>query len=110
VVSTVRADDSVPVRDGSAQVRRNAMPRWDLCRLAGREHADVGSELGRIDLDYRVTFLAQYRGSLPAPVRGDLHERDPNPQVLNVRDDAGQVFLCAHDDGIGDGVIMGESG
>jgi len=63
-----------------------------------------------IHLDERIAFLAQQAGNRPVSFHRDTHKRDPHPKILNVCDDVRQVFLCAHDDGVGDGVVMGECG
>jgi hypothetical protein len=57
-----------------------------------------------------VALLAQRPGDRPIPVGSDVHEEDPHPEVLNLGDDAGQVFLGAGDDRIADRIVPGERG
>jgi hypothetical protein len=46
-------------------------------------------------------------GKGPVAVYGDVHQGDPQAQVLHVGDDLGQVLFRADDQRVGDGVVAG---
>ena len=79
-------------------------------RLGARDELHVGPELLAADLDDVVGFLAQRPGDGPVAVHGDVHQGDPQAQILHVGDDLGQVLFRADDQRIGDGVVAGQRG
>ena len=106
-----RADDrAVPVG------QRAGRGHGQLVGLLAAERVRSGHELGKgpqvpvANLDDVVAFLAEAAGNGPVAAHGDVHDRHPDAEILHVRDDLGQVFLGADQEGVADRVVAGQGG
>jgi len=78
--------------------------------LGSRDEIHKGPQVRAGDLHDVIAFLAQRPGDRPVPVRRDVHDEDPQPEILYLGHDLGQVLLRADDDRVADRVIPGQRG
>ena len=78
--------------------------------LGARDQLDVGAQLLAADLDDVVGLLAERAGDGPVAVHRDVHQGDPQAEVLDVGDDLGQVLFRAHHERVADRVVAGQRG
>src|SRR4029077_2293097 len=88
----------------------------ELVRIAGAECISPGDQFGvrpqvaLANLDDVVAFLAQAARDGPVATHRDVHDQHPDPEVLHVRDDLGQVFLGTDQDGVADRIVARQGG
>ena len=78
--------------------------------LGTRDQLHVGPQVLAADLDDVVGFLAERARDGPVAVHGDVHEGDPQAEVLYVGDDLSQVFFRADHERVADRVIARQRG
>jgi len=62
------------------------------------------------DLHDVIALLAQRLRDRPVPVRRDVDDGHPHPEILDLGDNLGEIFLGADDNGVADRVVPGQRG
>ena len=73
-----------------------------------RDEIDKRPQVSAGHLHDVVGFLAQRPGDRPVSLGRDVHDDDPQPEILHLGDDLGEILLCADDDGITHCVVPGQ--
>ena len=79
-------------------------------RFRAHHEFHVGPQVRLADLDDLVTFLPEGTGDGPVAVHRDVHEGDPEAEILNVGDDLRQVFLGADHERVLQGAVTRQRG
>jgi hypothetical protein len=79
-------------------------------RLGRRDEVDKRPQVSAGHLHDVVGFLAQRPGDRPASFGRDVHDDDPQAEILHLSDDLGEILFRADDDGITHRVVPGQRG
>jgi hypothetical protein len=79
-------------------------------RLGPRDQLHERAQVSVADLDNVIAFLAQRPRDGPVAIHRDVHDGHPDPQILHIRDNLGEIFLSADDQGVTDGAVPGQGG
>ena len=101
---------SVAVGHGASGVGTGLVVLVVAGRLGARDQVNERAQVSAADLHEVVAFLPEQPRDRPVPVDRDVHQGDPDPGVLHFRDDLGELFLTADDDGVADGPVPGQRG
>jgi hypothetical protein len=103
-------DGRVAVRRGAHDERADRLPLVLADRLGTDHQLHVGPQVRLTDLHDVVALLPQGAGDRPVALDGDVQDRHPETEVLDVGDDLRQVLLRAHDQRVADGVVARQRG
>src|SRR6266568_1928613 len=79
-------------------------PAW----LGAGDQVDEWPQVGAAYLENVIALLAQWPRDRPVPVHGDMHENDPDPEVLHLGDHLGKILFAADEDSVGDRPVSGQ--
>jgi hypothetical protein len=79
-------------------------------RLGSRDQVHVGAQVLTADLKDVVGLLAERARDGPVAVNGDMHEGDPQAEILHIGDDLCQILFRADHESVTDRVVPRQRG
>src|SRR6266545_1968680 len=98
----------VAVGQGSAWVGTGRVLIRTMRWLGAGDQVDEWPQVGAAYLENVIALLAQWPRDRPVPVHGDMHENDPDPEVLHLGDHLGKILFAADEDSVGDRPVSGQ--
>ena len=105
-----RADRPVTVGQGPARIGPDALALVIMERLRAHHQFHIRPQVCLTDLDDVVAFLPEGAGDCPVAVHRDVDQRDPETEILDVRDDLRQVLLGTDHERVLQGAVTRQGG